>query len=129
MSTIGQSSKVSWLAAIHDVAHPVSAIAAKIEPYLRVLVEDFHPEHMVLFGSYAYGQPNQHSDIDILIVKPLTQSAVRETIAIHRRWREVVGKQVIPIDVLIESPESHRRRMRDHGAFYHEINERGLQLV
>jgi uncharacterized protein len=32
-----------------------------------VIVETMQPERIYLFGSYAYGVPNEHSDLDILI--------------------------------------------------------------
>jgi predicted nucleotidyltransferase len=92
-------------------------------------MDDFKPEHVVLFGSYAYGNPTRHSDVDLLIIKPVKQSALDETLAIHRRWREVVGRQPVPIDLLIESQESHQERLKRGGAFYREINQRGLPLL
>lgn len=32
------------------------------------LIQAYHREKMILFGSYAYGEPNEDSDIDILII-------------------------------------------------------------
>lgn len=34
----------------------------------RRIVEAVEPEKIILFGSYAYGQPEFHSDIDLLVV-------------------------------------------------------------
>ena len=31
----------------------------------------FQPERIILFGSYAYGTPNEDSDVDLLVVMPL----------------------------------------------------------
>ncbi|MFA9393039.1 MAG: nucleotidyltransferase domain-containing protein [Prolixibacteraceae bacterium] len=31
------------------------------------------PEKIILFGSYAYGQPNEESDIDLLIIKNISR--------------------------------------------------------
>ncbi|MBM3326872.1 MAG: nucleotidyltransferase domain-containing protein [Calditrichaeota bacterium] len=46
---------------------------ADIEPILRevvdILVREYQPELIILYGSYAYGNPTRHSDIDLLIVK------------------------------------------------------------
>jgi predicted nucleotidyltransferase len=33
------------------------------------LVADYQPQKIILFGSYAYGQPDADSDIDLLIIK------------------------------------------------------------
>ncbi|NJN88049.1 MAG: nucleotidyltransferase domain-containing protein [Leptolyngbyaceae cyanobacterium SL_7_1] len=32
------------------------------------LVEGLQPEQVILFGSYAYGEPNVDSDIDLLVI-------------------------------------------------------------
>lgn len=50
---------------LRDSRYPVHKIADKLEPYLRVIVEKFHPEKIILFGSQAYGQPDEHSDVDL----------------------------------------------------------------
>lgn len=34
------------------------------------LVSTLQPEQIYLFGSYAYGDPNRHSDLDFLVVVP-----------------------------------------------------------
>ena len=47
---------------LRDPSRPVSRIAAALEPYLEILIEQFTPDQVILFGSYAYGQPTEHSD-------------------------------------------------------------------
>jgi predicted nucleotidyltransferase len=119
--------------ALHNPAHPVHRIADQIEPYLRVLMEEseeFRPEQIILFGSYAYGTPNAASDIDLLVVKPIERSALQDALAIRRRWRELRKRlPYIPIGLLIESPSRHQERLARKGAFYSEINERGIALI
>ncbi|MBM3854870.1 MAG: nucleotidyltransferase domain-containing protein [Verrucomicrobia bacterium] len=116
--------------ALYDPGRPVSRIARDLEPYLQVLVREFAPERVVLFGSYAYGEPNEHSDIDLLIVKPLADTPTAEAIAIRRAWREVRRRgRPMPFDLVVESPEGHRERLAGGTGFYDEINSRGLALV
>ena len=43
---------------------------AAIRDYVGQIVEKFHPQKVVLFGSHAYGKPNADSDVDILVVMP-----------------------------------------------------------
>lgn len=48
-------------------------VLKKLEPELlneivQRLVNALHPEKIYLFGSHAYGQPNDDSDVDLLIV-------------------------------------------------------------
>ena len=42
---------------LRDPRYPVHRIADRLLPYLRVLVEQFRPAQVILFGSYACGQP------------------------------------------------------------------------
>ncbi len=115
---------------LRDPKHPVSRIADGLLPYLRILVEKFHPEQVILFGSYAYGEPDEHSDVDLLIVKPMEKSAVAEKSAIRRAWWEALPDRVPPpFELLVIDPESRRRRLAEGGGFFREINERGLRIA
>jgi uncharacterized protein len=37
-----------------------------IEKFASEIAEQFHPEKIILFGSYAYGTPTPDSDVDIV---------------------------------------------------------------
>jgi hypothetical protein len=115
---------------LRDPRYPVHTIADKLLPYLLVLVEQFHPQEVILFGSYAYGKPDEHSDVDLLIIKQLEQSPVREAISVRKAWRPVrasIGP--LPFDLLVTSPEDHKQRLTHAGGFYDEIVRRGIQLA
>ena len=40
----------------------------------EVIVREFQPEKVILFGSWAYGKPDADSDIDLLVVMPFEGS-------------------------------------------------------
>lgn len=42
--------------------------ADQIEGVIRELVARFNPQKVILFGSYAYGEPREGSDVDLLVV-------------------------------------------------------------
>lgn len=48
------------------------------------LVQEYQPHKLFLFGSYAYGQPDEQSDLDLLVLKDTTGESWRE---IFRGWR------------------------------------------
>ncbi len=114
---------------LRDPRYPVHRIADKLLPYLRVLVEQFQPEQVILFGSYAYGQPNEHSDVDLLVVKPIVKSRLKDKLLVRAAWWPLllVGEP-LSFDLMLASPEEHRRRSRN-GAYYQEISEKGLRLA
>jgi uncharacterized protein len=41
---------------------------SQIQAFSQQIVEKFQPERIILFGSYAYGQPTEDSDVDLLII-------------------------------------------------------------
>jgi predicted nucleotidyltransferase len=115
---------------LRDHRFPVHRIADRLLPYLRVLLEQFRPEQVILFGSYACGQPNRHSDVDLLIVKELKQSPVREAAQILKAWRPIRWSgDSIPFELLIETPFNHEHRARKQGSFYAEVVRSGVRLA
>lgn len=41
---------------------------SQIQKVTDIIVEEIQPEKVLLFGSYASGIPNKHSDIDIIVI-------------------------------------------------------------
>ncbi|HCP99747.1 MAG TPA: DNA polymerase III subunit beta, partial [Candidatus Latescibacteria bacterium] len=39
-----------------------------LEEVTHKIVDIFHPEQIILFGSYAYGTPTRDSDVDLLVI-------------------------------------------------------------
>jgi len=42
----------------------------QIEALSQQIGREFHPERIVLFGSYAYGTATEESDVDLLVIVP-----------------------------------------------------------
>lgn len=115
---------------LRDPARPVSRIAEPLLPYLRVLVEQFHPQQIILFGSYAYGTPDEDSDVDLLVVKPIEKSAVVDKTDIRMRWWPLMQKgPSFSFDLLLSDPSDHINRLAGGSAYYQEIVDRGLRLL
>src|SRR2546425_676394 len=93
---------------LRDARYPVSTIADALLPYLRVLVEQFAPQQVFLFGSYAYGSPTWDSDVDLLIIKDLDEPPIREASRIRKAWWPLRLKGCnLGFDLLVESPTGH----------------------
>ena len=48
-------------------------LEAELERYVRILLESYHPERMLLFGSMALEQVGEWSDIDLVIMGEVFQ--------------------------------------------------------
>ena len=69
-----------------------------LDQITQKLVETLNPEQIILFGSYAYGEPNENSDIDLLVI--VSQSNEPR----YRRSRQaykVLRGIGVPKDILI----------------------------
>jgi len=74
---------------------------AGIEEMVRRIVEGFHPQKIILFGSYARGVAGGDSDVDLLVVMPVAGSKRRQAteidMALSDRW--------LPLDLIVVTPE------------------------
>jgi hypothetical protein len=113
-----------------DPHYPVHRIADQLRPYLQILVERFHPEQVILFGSYAYGEPTPDSDVDLLVVKPIQDGRVKDKVAIRRAWWPLlVGKFPLPFDLLLKTPQEFADARTQTSGYHTEIFRNGLRLV
>jgi uncharacterized protein len=87
------------------------------------IAHEFHPEKIVLFGSYAYGQPHPDSDVDLLVVMPFEGSPFRQAAVILSHVVRTVG--VLPMDLLVRTAEQVQERLHMGDSFMREIIERG----
>ena len=97
--------------------------AREIETVVERVVDRFHPERVILFGSYAYGEPTPDSDIDLMVVMPHDGVAARKAADIR-----LVLPDDVPIDIIVRSPEKVEERLRMNDVFMHEIIEKGRVL-
>jgi len=74
-----------------------------IERMTRQIVREVAPQKIFLFGSWARGEPNEQSDVDLLVVErePFGENRSRRKEA-ARIWR-CLSKFRIPKDILVYS--------------------------
>jgi uncharacterized protein len=89
------------------------------------LVAEFHPERIILFGSYAWGTPSQDSDLDLLVVVPDSPLSPAQRAARAHRVLRGIG---IPKDVLVRTHEEVERYRLVPASLEAEILERGRPL-
>lgn len=98
-------------------------INAQIRNLCRQIVENFQPEKVVLFGSYAYGKPNEDSDVDLLVIMPFEGRDSQKAIEIRRKI-----KTSLPLDLLVRTAEQVKKRVEMEDFFMREITEKGKVL-
>jgi len=87
------------------------------------IARQFVPERIILFGSYAYGQPTEHSDVDLLVVLPFEGQSYRKAAeiaaAVHAGF---------PLDIVARRPDDVDRRYRDRDPLIRDAVDRGRVL-
>jgi predicted nucleotidyltransferase len=95
---------------------------AAIRRYARAVAELFKPDKIILFGSFAYGEPNEHSDVDLLVVMACPNH-VTQAVRI-----ETALEAPFPMDLIVRTPEKLRKRIEEEDWFLREITEKGKIL-
>lgn len=78
-----------------------STVKRAMADMVRRIVERFHPETIILFGSRARGDANSDSDVDLLVVMPFRGSRLRKQTEIRLALRDFI----LAKDVVVSSPE------------------------
>ncbi len=94
-----------------------------IKQFCDRVAREFRPQKIILFGSYAYGQPTEASDVDLLVIMPYRGSATRKSVAIRLKVRAP-----FPLDLLVCSPAKVRQRLRLDDWFMRDVIEKGRVL-
>lgn len=93
-----------------------------IRRYARAIAEEFHPDKIVLFGSYAYGTPNEDSDVDLLVIMPARDP--------HSQAVRILSRLAAPfaVDLLLRTPKEMKWRLEEAESFTTTIVSKGRVL-
>lgn len=98
-------------------------LPAKVRRLLASLML-YAPERVYLFGSWARGEADELSDMDVVLIKETPAS-------FHDRLREVAA--VLPpelgsVDILVYTPDEFARMVESGNAFAEMIREEGILI-
>ena len=65
------------------------------------IVMQFAPEKIILFGSHARGEAGPDSDVDLLVVMPVSGSVRDKRLEIRQSLRDFT----VPLDIIVTRPE------------------------
>ncbi|PSN14031.1 hypothetical protein C7293_13365 [filamentous cyanobacterium CCT1] len=96
-----------------------------IEQIADRIVERFHPEKIILFGSYARGEAHDHSDLDLLIVMATLAPRGQRSAPILKMLAQDYAE---PIDVVVRSAQALKDWEQIPGSFAHQVLTEGIVL-
>lgn len=111
------------------LAHEKTRVTPRLLRELtRGLVAETKPDQIILFGSYAYGEPRAHSDLDLMIVteEPRGASQKERSRFVSDKTSAVLDRlSELPVDVVARTPQELMQRLEQGHPFDREIVLRG----
>ena len=104
----------------------------KIKKEILKRLLPLNPEKIILFGSYAYGNPDENSDIDLYVVTNddfIPENYEEQNtiyMQVSRRIRDL--KENIPIDIIIHTKQMHQKFLELNSSFARKIIKNGEKL-
>jgi uncharacterized protein len=95
----------------------------QIQAFSQQIAEQFEPDRIILFGSYAYGQPTPDSDVDLLVILPFEDLPVQKAIEIRR-----AVKSPFPLDLMARTAWQIQQRVEMGDFFIQDILQKGHVL-
>src|SRR5262245_24179483 len=93
-----------------------------IRRFARQVAEQFQPDKIFLFGSQAYGQPHEDSDVDILVIMP-ARNQLDMAFKIH--W---AIQPPFPLAIIVRTPKNKKWRLAEGESFLTEVVSKGKVL-
>ena len=97
------------------------ATQEQIEKIAAKIAQEYKPEKIILFGSYAWGKPTEDSDVDLFIIEKTEEPKRMRQIKL-RKWLFGSG---LPMDLIVYTPEEVRERLKIKDFFIEEIINKG----
>ncbi|MFH0812255.1 MAG: nucleotidyltransferase domain-containing protein [Pseudomonadota bacterium] len=97
-----------------------------INDILQRIVAGYSPKKVILFGSFAYGDPDENSDIDLLIIKDTDKRPMERWMEVKRLVRD--RNRTVSISPLVYTSHEIEERLTIKDFFLQEILEKGKVL-
>ena len=96
---------------------------AEIRDFVDKVVEEFSPQRVILFGSYARGDATPDSDVDLLVIMPTQKETIEQAVEVRQRIR-----RSFPLDLIVKTPEDVAWRLSLQDCFLTTIVTEGKTL-
>ena len=107
---------------IHPTGFP--PVSKTLPKAIKRIVAELKPEKIILFGSYAYGNPTPDSDVDLLVVMETRMRLKNRYLAVSRLLRP----REFPVDIIVKTPRELEKALKTNSFFTREIYTKGIVL-
>lgn len=99
-------------------------VAETLPEAVARIVAELDPEKIILFGSYAYGNPTPDSDVDLLIIMESDQPRRERVVAVSL----LLYPRTFPVDIFVRTPKEVSDALSNNNYFIREIFAKGKVL-
>ncbi len=99
--------------------------ASLIQTATQKLAAEFQPEEIYLFGSHAWGTPNEDSDVDLMVIVP---NSDERPIRRAQRAQKCLGRLPVAADVLVRTRGEVNRYKHLRASLFHQVLNQGRKL-
>jgi len=101
-------------------------ISNNLKTIIEKINSNFNTKKIILFGSFAYGSPNDTSDIDLCIIMDLNNE---RKIQVMREIRNhIYDILLLPLDLVIYTEEEFATRVSNPTTLEYKIEKEGKVL-
>ncbi len=101
-------------------------VSEQFELLKNTLKEKLGAKQVFIFGSHAYGEPDQDSDIDLCVITDLNNK--RKIDVIREIRRELINLISNPLDILVYSENEFEERAGLSNTLEHKILMDGIKV-
>lgn len=102
--------EATWIAWLED----------ELARFVDLVMREFEPHKIILFGSMASGNPRLWSDIDIVVVRDTDKNFIDRALEMIHLFHPTIG-----IDLLVYTPEEFKKLCQERLFFQTEILKKG----
>ncbi|MEW6026655.1 MAG: nucleotidyltransferase domain-containing protein [Planctomycetota bacterium] len=102
-------------------------LGARFWDIVERIKDEYTPERIILYGSFAYGHPNRNSDIDLLIIKDTQERPIDRRIRV-RRIADIRDSSYPAFSPIVLTNKELKRRVQIGDQFVKEILNKGKVL-
>jgi predicted nucleotidyltransferase len=102
-------------------------VAETLPKAIERIVKKIKPEKIILFGSYAHGNPTPDSDVDLLVIMKTRKRNIKRNLAVS----QLLIPREFPVDIIVKTPKEVEQAIKggvDNAFFIREILETGKVL-
>jgi uncharacterized protein len=108
-------------------------LPAEIKNKIIEALKPLDPEKVILFGSYAYGNPHQDSDIDLYIITKddFVPQSFKEKMNIKLQFANAIDsiRENFPVDLIVHTKIMHSKFLELNSMFSREIMKQGIEII